>query len=391
MNKSKKRLLSCLLLTINLGIGVSNAQPKDANTSNISSEKSKRSLKTSDILTVRNSIDVLGLLAMIYGGRKLLNEIDKNKKSRSDDDSLKKNYESLVKNHESLNSDYDVLKKKYNLLKNNYDVSENNYKMQVCYRNALEKKYDSLQKAHNSCGPLKIEVNALKSHTVREMQKFDLLNTFQNLFRFCHSQGWKCENYIEELAEKDFGDYDVISFNTAEYGHGYANMSAYFVAKGKVNKQLLSLADGEFSKLTSVYDYFRNFGGDFTYSLENGTKNNLFRMIDGEGLDGKKVKEKRVFLVSFEDLFKKVKDPKSYLDGSIKFKKDKEKFKNYYIICEAYRVPGPSWDGEYDDVYYKFLLVEKNKKGIEKEKEIKAKEKKMKEESEISDSDSDSD
>ena len=369
MNKTKKRLLSYLLLAIgglNLG-GVSNAQPKDStNTSNISSEKSKRSSEASGIFNLRNGMDVLGLLAMIYGGKKLKDKNDENKDLRLKIDSST----TLQNSHDTLKNDYDNLKDDYDTLKNDYD---------------------ELKKDHESCNSqifdLKLAVGLSKTHTIKEMEKFDLLNTFQNLFRFCHSQGWECARYSKELSKEDFEDYDVIAFNTAAYEQGYANMSAYFVAKGKVNKQLLRLADGEFSKLTSVYDYF----GNSTYSLENGTKKNLFKMIDGEGLDEKEVKNKGVFLISFEDLFKKVHDPRCYLDGSIKFKTDKEKFKNYYIICEAYRVPGPSWGGEYDDVYYKFLLVEKNKKGIEKEKEIKAKEKKMKKESEISDSDSDSD
>ena len=377
MNKTKKRLLSYLLLAIgglNLG-GVSNAQPKDStNTSNISSEKSKRSFKTSDILTARNGIDVLGLLAIIFGGKKLKDKNDENKDLRlkiGSSTTLQNKYDNLKNNYDTLQNSYDKLKNSHDELQNNYDELQDDY-------NLKEESFSKIKE--------KFELS--KSHNYHEMANFEFLNTFQNLCNFCYSEGlnfFTCG--YEELDLEDLKDYTLFKFNTATYGQGYAYMSAQFIQRAYIRKGFGIFGDAyvhNSSSLISIYKYCDDstnyFGGECG-------RVGIFKMIDGFDMEKTehKVNSKNV-IIDFEKILEKIEHPESYFEGSTKFKNDKKRFKDCYIICEAHRVVDPKYTD--DGVYYKFSLVKKNEKGIKKEEE-KEKEIKGKMSDESSDSDSD--
>ena len=128
MNKTKKRLLSYLLLAIgglNLG-GVSNAQPKnDTNTSNVSSEKTKRNSKLSNILTVRNGIDFVGLLIMIYGGKKLRDKNESLKELNDEKSDVEDRYNDKV---DYINFFQDFQHLFYLCFKNGMDFNGYNWK-----------------------------------------------------------------------------------------------------------------------------------------------------------------------------------------------------------------------------------------------------------------------
>ena len=283
MNKTKRRLLSYLLLAIgglNLG-GVSNAQPKDANTSNISSENSERNLKISNILTVRNGIDFVGLLAIICGGKKLK---DKNK--------------SL----EELNDEKSFIETLYN----------------------------------------------------EKVDNINLFRNFQHLFYLCFKGGMYFSEYNwKDLTTEDCKNYGTVRFNNSKLKDDdhYCYQSCYFISMKRLDREsdrflyinrpelssVLALAphsqyDGECGNL----EPFEMAGYSVWYHLQN----NL-----------------HVKIIKFGELLKKVEyDDLGSLWSKEKFDECKEKFKNYYILCEVYtnRYEKPEFK---DEVFYKFSLV----------------------------------
>ena len=358
MNKSKKRLLSCLLLTIgglNLG-GVSNAQPKDStNTFNISSEKSKRSSETSGIFNLRNGIDLGLIFTIIFGGKELL---DKN-------NDLQKKYESLEKKNKSFEEENESLKEENVNVK--FDLDINKAHSEIKY-GELQGKYDSLKNSCNSFWnenkQLEEKLLLLKKRYLMEMDNFKLLNEFQELFRRYFPCGVKFDNYhFEELCEENFGDYDIVNFDAAAaaFGKGVDYMSAYVIQKGSVGKEGNVFDNVQSDKLVTIY-YPLNGSTNYWserhryYKLgphraagfcprEEKFKVNLCASEKEKEEMKKKIEEKfKVVIIKFEELLKC----------------DNKQFKDFYIICEAYRDVDPK--SERDDVYYKFLLVKKNEK-----------------------------
>ena len=283
MNKTKKRLLSYLLLAIgglNLG-GVSNAQPKnDTNTSNVSSEKTKRNSKLSNILTVRNGIDFVGLLIMIYGGKKL----------RDKNESLKE-----------LNDEKSDVEDRYN-------------------------------------------------------DKVDYINffqDFQHLFYLCFKNGMDFNGYNwKDLTTEDCKNYGTVRFNNNKLKGGdyYCYQSCYFISMKRLGKESDRFPYIERSELSSVLAL-----APCQYDGECGNLDPF--KVAGYSVLYHSQKNLHVKIIKFEELLKKVKYEYGGLWDKEKFDECKEKFKDYYILCEVYtnRYKDPKIR---DEVFYKFSLVE---------------------------------
>ncbi len=257
---------------LNLGTGVSNASPRS------STEKSEKNSKVSSIFNLRNGIDILGLLTIIYGGKKLR---DKNK--------------SL----EELNEDRSYIKEFY------------------------ENKVDDI----------------------------NLFQNFQHLFYLCFKGVMYFSEYNwQDLTTEDCKNYGTVCFDNSKLEDDNCYRSCYFISNKRLDKESDRFSYIEKPELSSVLA-----SAPSQYAGECG---NLepFTMA-GYSVWYSLQKNLRVKIIKFEELLKKVEyDNLNNLWSKEKFDEYKEKFKDYYILCEVYtnRYKNPEIK---DEVFYKFSLV----------------------------------
>ncbi len=283
MNETKKRLLSCLLLAmggLNLGTGVSNARSKDVtNMSNVSSEETKRNSKISSIFNLRNGIDILGLLTIIYGGKKLRNN------SR------------------------DIIKKNSDIIKY--------YKGQT--------------------------------------DDFNLLQDFQQLFRFCLCQSNAGFIHLKDFTEEDCKKYDIVCFNNAQYDKSDEYLSYYFIVESSVDKN---------EKFNFAFCTNNNFmsviapasAGNISEDYSEEYNNLKPFKVAGYSISKEVKREKCAKIVGFKSLFLGIKHPNLYFGGKELLEEHKKKFEDYYIVFEIYREVGEEYYS-LDGIYCKVSLV----------------------------------
>lgn len=319
MNKTKKRLLSYLLIAIgglNLGTGVSNASPRS------STEKSEKNSKVSSIFNLRNGIDILGLLTMIYGGKKL----------RDKDNKIAENAKTIAENAKTIE--------------------------EIDSSNVINK---------DTVGRL----NRLMSEAHQECQKidgaFELLEDFEWLFYSCapfcefsDDFGWK------DLKKTEYDNYEFVCHQRI-FGFSAGNLSLgtflsrFFVAKVElsknesINENILKNLKIDKDKIKSVLYSFNN---SPKYRSTVGPVNAA--NMSSSYLSGSN-KPRYVRIIEFEKIFSN----KSFIDNLRAFviskfnpgdplclEELKEKFKKCYIVCGMYEDPEIKGTG-----YLEFSLV----------------------------------
>lgn len=311
MNKTKKRLLSCLLLAmggLNSGTGVSNASPR------ISIEKSEKNSKVSSIFNVRNFIDLLGLSIIFYGGKRL----------RYKDDKIAKDAE-IIK---TIGKEKRIAEGKISSL------------------NSL------IKEANKKCKEIGDSVTLLRD--------FDwLFYVCAPFCKFSKDYGWR------DLKEEEYGNYKFVCHDKIyEVNSSSVNAGTFwgrsFVTKVKleknevINKDILEDLKINKDNLKSVTCFY-NFDPIYCVSADS---------INAAGIATSylfKIKPQCVRIIEFEKIFSN----KSFIDNlkvsvinkfnpgdPLCLEELKEKFKNCYIVCEVYE--DPETKGTY---YLGFSLV----------------------------------